>query len=171
MIKLLIFLTLITQTFANTLTIEPFEAEFIQTVTNTSGKSIKYKGKIYLDNNDNILWKYLTPTTKNIYINKNNLVIEEPELEQAIITNIQDMLNLNQLLEKAIHIENNIYEAIAYDTKYKIMLNGKNIRQIQYNDPLDNTIVINFFSLKNKDSFQAGLFNFVAKDYYDIIRK
>ncbi len=171
MIKLLVLLTFITQLFSNTLSIKSFEADFIQTVTNTSGKSIKYKGKIYLNNNNNILWQYTTPTTKNIYINNNNLVIEEPELEQAIITNIQNRLNLNQLLEKAVHLENNTYEAIAYDTKYKILLNGSNIRQIQYNDPLDNTIVINFFSLKNKNDFRAGLFEFKAKDHYDIIRK
>jgi outer membrane lipoprotein carrier protein len=95
--------------------IKPFEANFTQTVTNINKKSISYKGNIYFNNDKNVLWKYLTPTIKNIYITKNKLIIEEPDLEQAIYTTIDDKLNLTKLLNNVTKISNNIYQTTVND--------------------------------------------------------
>jgi outer membrane lipoprotein carrier protein len=161
----------IEQLCASDITIEPFKADFIQTVTNTSNKSVKYKGNIYINGDDDILWRYKTPTIKNIYINKDKLVIEEPELEQAIFTSLKDKLNLTLLLLNAKLIKDNRYSATVYGVDYLIVLNNNKIRQIRYKDNLDNTIVISFFSIENNPIYEDDFFVFKAKDYYDIIIK
>jgi outer membrane lipoprotein carrier protein len=167
----LLLLTIITSLTAKEISISPFKASFVQTVTNTNNISVKYKGDIFLDKNNNILWKYKTPTIKNIYITGNSIVIEEPELEQAILTTLDDKLNLSVLLSKATHIKQNIYKANMYNTNYTILLNKNKIRQIQYKDQLDNKIVISFFSVKTNPKFDNNLFIFKSKANYDIIHK
>ena len=166
-----IFITINNLLFANTINLKPFQADFIQTITNSSNKSIKYKGNIYLNKNNDILWKYKTPTIKNIYITENTLIIEEPELEQEIYTSLDNKLNLSLLLSNSKQIEDNKYSATLYDTDYTIVLNENKIRQIKYNDPLDNTIVIIFFSVKENPIFSDNFFTFQEKPNYDIIIK
>jgi outer membrane lipoprotein carrier protein len=151
--------------------IKPFEANFTQTVTNINKKSISYKGNIYFNNDKNVLWKYLTPTIKNIYITKNKLIIEEPNLEQAIYTTIDDKLNLTKLLNNVTKISNNIYQTTVNDIKYTMIIDTNKIKQINYKDPLDNLIKIDFFNIQNNPKFSKNLFIFKPQNNYDIIYK
>ncbi len=155
---------------ANT-TIKPFSGKFVQTVTNTNNKVITYKGDIFVNSSQQILWKYKSPTIKNIYLTHTSVIVEEPELEQAIYTSIQNSLNISQILKNATKISDSKYETIINEISYTILLNGEKIRQIQYGDQLDNKIVITFFSVKNNPTYPANFFRFIPKEYYDIIHK
>ena len=84
--------------FANIFDVKSFQADFKQTITNNSSKQILYSGKIYIKDTNKVLWSYKEPIVKNVFINKNKLIIDEPELEQAIISNINDDLNLVKIL-------------------------------------------------------------------------
>ena len=64
--------------------LKSFKAEFKQTVTNESNKTIEYKGSVFIKNTGKVLWKYKTPVEKNVYVLDDLAIVDEPELEQAI---------------------------------------------------------------------------------------
>ena len=98
---LIVHIFFITSIFATIFDIETYEANFKQTITNNSAKEILYKGKIYLTNTNKVLWRYQEPIVKDVYINNNQVIIDEPELEQAIISTVDDDLNLLKLLKES----------------------------------------------------------------------
>lgn len=151
--------------------IEPFNANFNQTVTNINNKTLTYNGQIFTSSKNQILWKYKNPTIKNIYINKTEVIVEEPELEQAIITNINNSLNLNTIIKNANQISNTKYETIINNTKYTLIIENKKINTISYKDELENKISINFSDIKLNPNNKNEIFIFLPKEDYDIIYK
>ena len=51
----------------------------------SSSDIITYQGEVFIKNSGQILWKYKTPVVKNVYIDNNMAIVDEPELEQAIL--------------------------------------------------------------------------------------
>ena len=102
--------------------IETFEANFTQNIVNNANKKIIYTGKIYIQKPDKILWNYKTPIIKNIYINKEFIIIDEPQLEQAIFTSLKKKINIITLLKNAKEIKPNIYSASSYDRDFQITI-------------------------------------------------
>lgn len=47
------------------------------------------------------MWKYKTPVVKNVYIENNMAIVDEPELEQAIFTTLENEINILKLLKEA----------------------------------------------------------------------
>lgn len=155
-------------TFEN---IQSFQANFMQTITNNSKSNIEYKGEVFIKSNGNILWKYKEPIIKNVYVNNNFAIVDEPELEQAIFTSLENEINVIKLLKDAKKVSNNRYEAKLYNVNYFIETKDEQISSISYSDELENKIKINFSNIKQNMPINNELFKFVAPDYYDIIRK
>lgn len=151
--------------------LETFKANFVQTIKSAQDKNIEYKGEVFIKNSGNILWKYKTPIEKNVYVNNSYVIIDEPQLEQAIITSLQDDINLIEILKKAKKIDENKYLANIENTDYEVYVKESNIEKITYKDKLENFIVINFLDVINNSSIDDKIFKFNAPDYYDIIRK
>ncbi len=158
---------LITNIYANELSIKTYEAKFSQMITNPSGKTITYTGIIYIKAPNNMKWQYLTPVRKNIIMKDEKIIIDEPELEQAIYTQLTDEINLIELLNNPDKI----------DEKYKLTFTNKNnlepkkLTDIQYEDELENKINISFTNIKINKEIKSFRFMFVAPSFYDIIRK
>lgn len=155
-------------TFEN---IQSFQANFMQTITNNSKSNIEYKGEVFIKSNGNILWKYKEPIIKNVYVNNNFAIVDEPELEQAIFTSLENEINVIKLLKDAKKVSNNRYEAKLHNVNYFIETKDEQISSISYSDELENKIKINFSNIKQNMPINNELFKFVAPDYYDIIRK
>ena len=66
-------------------------AEFTQSVA-TEKSTLSYGGKLYLKKPDKALWVYTKPVLKEIYITKNQVIVHEPKLKQATITNYKEGL-------------------------------------------------------------------------------
>ncbi|MFX4155806.1 outer-membrane lipoprotein carrier protein LolA, partial [Aliarcobacter butzleri] len=77
-----------------------------QTITSNSSDVILYKGQVFIKSSGKILWKYKTPVEKNVYIDNNSAIVDEPELEQAIFTKLENEINIIQLLKDAKKIDN-----------------------------------------------------------------
>ena len=167
LISIIIFITV---SFANIFDIKTYQGTFKQTVTNNSNKEILYTGELYFNSTGHILWKYFNPN-KNVYINKNKVIIDEPELEQAIISTIDIDLNLIKILKQSKKIDDKTYTNTINDITYTIKVYEDMLQAIFYTDELNNKIKIVFSNGKINKTIKSDIFKFNAPDYYDIIRK
>lgn len=151
--------------------LKSFQANFIQKVTNESNSVIEYKGEVFIKNNGKVLWKYSTPILKNVYILNRIVIVDEPELEQAIYSTLEDNIDMIKLIKEAKEIEKNKYETRLYDTTYTIMTKENKIKSLSYKDELENKILISFENVKQDIELEDEIFNFLAPEDYDIIKR
>jgi len=151
--------------------IDTFKANFLQTVTNESGKKVKYEGEVYIKKDGKVLWRYESPIKKDVYVLGKEVLINEPELEQIIITTLEKNIDIVTLLKKAKKIDNNLYSTDLYDTEYLIKIDNDLIKTISYKDQLSNKIDINFTNIENNLDFDDSIFTFEIPKDYDVIRK
>jgi outer membrane lipoprotein carrier protein len=153
--------------------LESFQSNFTQSIKSINDKVIEYKGEVFIKNTGKILWKYKTPIEKNVYILNDFAIVDEPELEQAIYTQLQSEINIIKLLNTSKKINENSYIANIDDTDYLIesSKDTNEIEIIKYKDKLDNRVEIKFENqISNKD-INDDIFKFTAPEHYDIIRK
>ena len=155
--------------FANIFDITNLQANFTQTIKNNSSSIISYKGTITFNKN-NILWHYNEPE-KNVYISSSRIIIDEPELEQAIISNINEELNLISMLKESKKINNTTYENTLNNIVYTIKIYKNKLQAIFYTDELGNKVSIIFTNVKININIDNSIFIFNAPSHYDIIRK
>jgi outer membrane lipoprotein carrier protein len=149
---------MITLSFAK---INTYKADFTQSITNLQNKTIKYTGKIYLKQPYSMLWQYKTPIQKDVYMKNKKIIIDEPQLEQAIYTTLTNEINLINLLNNPKLI----------NKKYKLTFKDKILQTIQYKDEMENKITITFSNTQINQQIPDQLFQFIAPLDYDIVRK
>ncbi len=155
--------------FKNVLT---FSADFKQTISSENEKKAVYEGSVIAKRPKLIKWTYKKPVKKYLYIIANEVIMVEPELEQAMFKTINDDINFLQILKKAKKISKEKYEAFYQNKKYTVLLKNDNIYKIIYKDSLDNDVVIEFFNQKinykiNNKEFKVN----IPKDYDVIFEK
>ncbi len=152
--------------------LDNFKSDFTQKIKSTNGKEISYEGKVFIRKDGKVLWQYKKPVIKNVYVSNNYVIVDEPELEQAIYTTLKSEINITKLLSKAKKSKDNHYIAMYQDTKYQITTeNDKIIKKIEYKDKLDNNVTIDFENAEVNLDIDSSIFKFTAPTYYDIIRK
>ena len=151
--------------------LKSFRADFTQIITNESQKTIEYKGKVFIKNSGKVLWKYETPILKNVYVLDKIAIIDEPELEQAIYTTLENSIDMIKLLKNSKKIEENKYQTELYNTVYTINIKKNIIDSLSYMDELENRVSIIFDNAEQNIEINDEIFNFLAPDYYDIIKK
>ena len=151
--------------------VNSYQASFIQSIVNSSGKEILYNGSIYIKEPSDVLWKYNDPIEKNVYILSNQVIIIEPDLEQVIISTLKEEINILDLLKNPTKISQNKYEAIIYDKKYILTIINDQLTQIDYKDEIDNIVTIYFKNIKQNQPISSSIFKFKIPREYDIIRK
>ena len=151
--------------------VKTFQAKFNQIIKSTADNIIEYKGDVFIKDSGKILWKYKTPIEKNVFVLKNFVIIDEPELEQAIFTQLEKEINIIDLLNNAKKVSTDKYLSKLNDIDYFIYFKNKVVDNISYTDAFDNKVKIEFTNvLKNKE-IKETLFEFTAPKDYDIIRK
>ena len=150
--------------------IKTYKAKFLQTIKNPSGKIINYNGLVYIKQSEQadekspvnkMLWQYKKPIEKYVYMNNLNIIVDEPELEQATYTQLSDEINLIDFLNNPDLV----------DDKYKLTFNEELLTKIQYSDEMENNITIKFTNIKLNSDIDDKLFHFIAPMDYDIIKK
>ncbi len=173
----MIFAFIVSFTMLNATTniknLESFRADFTQSIKSINDKIIEYKGEVFIKNTGKILWKYKTPIEKNVYILNDFAIVDEPELEQAIYTQLQSEINIIKLLNTSKKINENLYIANIDDTDYLIesSKDTNEIEIIKYKDKLDNSVEIKFENQVSNKEISDDIFKFTAPEHYDIIRK
>ena len=98
------------------------------------------------------------------------VIVVEPELEQAIIKEIGDDIDIIAILTHAKARSETLYEARYNDRGYLIYLEGTTLERIVYNDDFGHATVIRFFNvLQNTPLENETLKAHIPKDY-DLIR-
>lgn len=151
--------------------LKSFKADFTQIVTNESNKTIEYKGEVFIKNSGKVLWQYKTPIIKNVYLVDDMAIVDEPELEQAIYTKLEQAINIIKLLKEAKKIDTNLYQSRLYEVDYFITLKDEKISSLAYKDQLANRILINFSNIEQNGEISDELFKFLPPKHYDIIEK
>lgn len=121
-----------------------FSAHFTQTVVDDKNTTIKYSGDIKAKRPNMAMWNYVEPVKKKIYINNQDLVIIEPELEQAILKKVGNTIAFFEMLKHAKKIDNEHYVAKYENLNLHIRVNGDKIVDITYLDELENKVTITF---------------------------
>lgn len=150
---------------------ESISSKFTQTITNDLNSTITYKGSFYAKNNKKALWIYNEPIEKKIYFNNNEVLIIEPDLEQVILTTLQNTPNISQILRDAKQTSPNIFTASFDDIKYDIHLKNKTIDEIHYKDKLGNSVLLKFDELSYDTFLDDILFQPSIPKDYDIIHQ
>jgi len=126
-----------------------FSANFVQKVTNSRGKVLRYKGKIYMTTPDRIKWVYNSPTKKEVCSNSKIVTVVDHDLEQVSFYRLDKSFILSKLLKNAKHYRDNLYTTKYQNRLYTIALNSKGqVEQIAYRDDMDNIVNIHFFNIK-----------------------
>jgi outer membrane lipoprotein carrier protein len=153
--------------------LDSFKANFSQIITSSSENVIEYKGEVFIKKSGKILWKYKTPVEKNVYINDSFAVVDEPELEQAIFTQLESEIDIIKLLNGSKKINDNSYKTNIDDTDYVIKTSkiDDKIELINYKDKLENKVEIKFSNVIQNGEISDDIFKFTIPEHYDIIRK
>lgn len=151
--------------------LESFYGNFKQEITSSSKNVIAYKGKVFIKKNGKILWKYETPVIKNVYIDNSMAIVDEPDLEQAIFTQLQSEINIIKLLNDAKKVDNETLTSTIEDIKYTIKSKDNKIEKILYKDMLDNSVEIVFSNVVQNEDISDDIFKFIIPSHYDVIRK
>jgi len=157
--------------FGNILDFKTISTNFKQIVKNKSGNEAIYKGELKIKGSDKILWSYKTPVKKNVFINKNQVIIDEPELEQAITSSLNDELNMVKIINNSKKVSQNSYENNLEDTKYTIIIENNILKSVSYKDELDNKVMILFTNFQKDVAISDSIFQFTIPKNYDVIKK
>jgi len=166
--KIIVFLIFINMLLAS-IEINSFEADFIQ-IVKESKKTIKYYGKLYFKKPMKILWKYIKPVKKEIYIVDDQVVVIEPEIEQATISHFTKTKNIIEILKKAKKIDKNTLLAKYQNQNFYIYLDNKGkLKKIVFKDKLENEIIIVFKNQKQNIKIEDKIFEYKIDPEFDII--
>ncbi len=168
--KLLLIALLSSEIFAFFDTINTFEADFIQTVTDDKNKVLTYNGNIFASKPQNALWRYTTPISKDVYINQSTVTIIEPEIEQAIIKKIDSNFDFFKIIKDAKKVDENIFIAKLGNSSFIIRTENEQIKSISYIDEFENSVLISFDKQKQNSKISKEVFIPKIPVEFDIVR-
>ncbi|RDU65494.1 LolA-like outer membrane lipoprotein chaperone [Helicobacter sp. MIT 14-3879] len=144
------------------------EADFIQNLVSDEGSdAITYKGKLIATSDSKAYWRYDSPIKKEIFVNNNKVIVYEPDLEQAIIS---ERLNLDFL--KIINTTKESKDGLISEINgqiFKIFLKDNKPDKITYTDELDNSVEIKLENVVLNKKIDYEKFKFNIPNNTDII--
>ncbi len=152
--------------------IKTFSADFTQILHSSEENAqnqIVYKGRVLALAPSKLRWDYVTPIPKEIFIEEGTMIVYEPKLKQAIVTRLQENMDLLYLLKNAKKITENHYEAMISEQKYNLLLENGLPKQISFNDTLGNEVEIIFSDIKVNITMDSKIFDFKPSSEIDII--
>lgn len=156
--------------FASIKDINSFEADFTQSITDEKNKVLNYKGHVLALKPQNAVWNYTFPVKKDVYINKYNVTIVEPEIEQVIIKRIESSFSFFNMIKNAKKIADNTYQAYYKNSKFVIVKDKGSIQSISYLDEFENSVKITFKNQIVNKKIDTKLFTPKFSLDFDIIK-
>jgi outer membrane lipoprotein carrier protein len=148
--------------------LKTINGNFTQTLTSPDEDIITYEGSIFLNLNGKALWRYSSPTPKEVYVNGKSVVVVEPLLEQAIVAKIDSTFDINSLLKEQIE---NGKKVVVYDgISYEVTFNDFKPKTISYVDQMENRVKILFENVELNGDFDASVFTPNIPKEFDIIK-
>jgi outer membrane lipoprotein carrier protein len=151
-------------------------SDFTQTIKSSENDTIKYSGNFQAMNeggNNFALWNYRTPIIKTIYFINNDVVILEPDLEQAVITTLKEMPDISRVLNEALAANKQTNKAVTIniaEIDYTISFQNSAPVKIAYTDTLDNEIEILLNNTLLNINIDKLTFRVNIPTNYDVVR-
>ncbi len=171
LISLLLTLFLANIATASIKDLKSYEAHFTQTIIDQDDVKVVYKGVFKALKPLKAVWHYDQPVKKSVYINSRQIVVVEPELEQAIYKESQKAFTLFNILEDATMVDETTYEKKIDDRIYRLKVNKHTIISLTYKDNFDNKVSIVFDNQKPDAIIHAKAFHPIISEDYDIIQE
>ena len=156
--------------FALQLDFESMSCDFTQSVQ--SGKKVAvYSGTVIVKKPLKALWSYKKPIKKEVYVGKNEIVIFEPEIDQATVQKNKSGFAIEEILKNAKQKNAKQYEAVIDGTKITFELKDGFFDRLEYEDNLANSVTIKLTGCKKNIKLDDGIFVFKPSASVDIINK
>lgn len=166
--RIAVFLVFFTVSlFCFDLNFKNFSSDFSQSVSSKNSK-IDYSGHFILTQ-DKAFWSYDKPLKKEIYIDKNEIVIVEHDLEQVIFSTLDKTPNLNEIFKLAKKISPNEFEAKYENIVYRISLENNEVKSISYKDEFENDIFITLSRQSKNTKINEAVFTPKIPQSYDLV--
>ena len=165
--KILVFLFFLSQILALNLDFDTLKSDFIQTI-NSKNSTLSYSGS-FIISKDKAYWLYEKPSKKEIYINKNQVIILEHDLEQAILSRLENVPNLTQILKNA-KKQGDKFIAKYENTDYTITMQNENIKSVSYKDEFENEVLISLENSIKNPKINDEIFKAKIPPNYDLLR-
>lgn len=172
--KHFLLLTLfLTSLFAFGEDIQSFEADFVQEITDETGKVIRYEGHIQAKRPAFVLWDYKKPEAiaKKIFINSVRVVIVQPALEQAAVKQLRDEISFFEILASVVAIGEHRYKARYKNINFILEEESGIISSLAYTDELENKVHLSFSKQRQNRPIEDKVFTPRVPPEYDIIRE
>ncbi|MBZ7928015.1 outer membrane lipoprotein chaperone LolA [Campylobacter sp. RM10532] len=162
------FLITMVKIWAIELDFNTYSSNFTQLVK-SKNSTLRYSG-YFIISKDKAFWEYTTPNKKEIYIDKNRVVIIEHDLEQAIFSKLENIPNLKQIFKNAKPISENKLLAKYEKVNYTIILDQDKIQSISYKDEFENDVTITLSNQIKNPKINPKIFEFKIPKNYDIVQ-
>ncbi|MFB1644677.1 LolA-like outer membrane lipoprotein chaperone [Campylobacter molothri] len=162
------FLITMVKIWAIELDFNTYSSNFTQLVK-SKNSTLRYSG-YFIISKDKAFWEYTTPNKKEIYIDKNRVVIIEHDLEQAILSKLENIPNLKQIFKNAKPISENKLLAKYEKVNYTIILDQDKIQSISYKDEFENNVTITLSNQIKNPKINPKIFEFKIPKNYDIVQ-
>lgn len=163
-----LFFFFLSHILATDLNFNTYSSYFTQSVK-SKNSALSYSGHFTL-NQEQAYWSYDTPSKKEIYINKNQIVLVEHDLEQVVFSHLDNIPNLNEIFKKAKHLNDNQLIAKYENINYTITLKDNEIQSIAYKDEFENDILITLNHQIKNPTINPEVFKPKFPNYYDMVR-
>ncbi len=159
-----------TLSFASFENIYSFKADFLQSITDDKNATLSYNGTIKAKKPQEAVWNYLLPIKKDVYIDKYQVIVVEPEIEQVIIRNIKSSFDFFQIIQNTQKISENKYAGFYKETQFFISTENNLIKSIFYKDSFENNVNIIFTNQEQNIKIDEKVFVAKYPLEFDIIR-
>lgn len=149
--------------------VRSFSADFTQTVTDDTNKTITYSGHVDAARPDKARWDYAKPVAKSVFVEGHRITIVEPELEQAIIKQVDGNIDLFRILSKAQPQGDGIFLAEHESQAFLIKMHDDIPMAISYKDAFENRIRILFAQQKVNRTLPPALFTPQIPEHFDLL--
>lgn len=150
-----IFLLVFFASLGISLELQSIRADFTQIVDNGS-EAIEYSGSIVASAESMAYWKYETPMIKEVFVQKDSVMIYEPELNQAISHKIKH-LDFVEILNSAQKRGDSLISDINGEI-FEVVLDGEIPQKVLYTDALDNKVEIILRNVRLNERIDKEIF-------------
>ncbi|GAB0173008.1 hypothetical protein NHP164001_10240 [Helicobacter trogontum] len=149
--------------------VKSIKADFTQEIKGEKGAiPVVYKGKLYAANNK-VKWLYTSPLAKEVYLEKTQAYIYEPQLQQVTIGSLEESVDFIQILKRVQKIGKDSYKTQVGDITYYVIIKDSMPYELKYTDSIDNVVTIRFENVKMNTAIDNSVFIFQPPDDVEYI--
>ncbi|TLD87426.1 outer membrane lipoprotein chaperone LolA [Helicobacter sp. MIT 03-1614] len=166
----LVFTSLCMTLFAWGENLQSIEADFEQIAVNEDGVPTRYEGHIIGKMPSKVKWDYKAPLQKEIYMNKNEVIMYEPRLEQVSHSRLKDKADFLSILKSAKKHNDGTYHTKVDGIEYVLFIDkAQKPERIEFVDSMGVKTTLKLKNVKLNGVISDKKFVFVPPQGVEIV--